>query len=329
MSQITGGAVMMTGPNYKVDAAIVSLICLLPPEITQLWWDTATLSGCLRRAGITGIMLARLRKALFTTQPLTPAMPWKCRLWKNTCYYLFGKAMEDFTPKTQFNHFLPTIDKNHFLRNTRASGKFLEGIKTAEPALLPHFYKTRSTAVSHEKSNKESNTEGCERDSDVEEGENEVDPPSLKGYKIVSIEQEAKFLDSLQEHAMSCQCKMNHVIASNKCGFEVKEFYECRRCKQTTRSTAVSHEKSNKESNTEGCERDSDVEEGENEVDPPTLKGYKIVSIEQEAKFLDALQEHAMSCQFKMNHVIASNKCGFEVKDFMNAEGASRQSSIE
>ena len=26
----------MTGPNHKADAAIVSLICLLPPEITQL-----------------------------------------------------------------------------------------------------------------------------------------------------------------------------------------------------------------------------------------------------------------------------------------------------
>jgi hypothetical protein len=67
----------------------------------------------------------------------------------------------------------------------------------------------------------------------VEEGENEVDVLSPKGYKIVSIKQEAKFLDALQEHALSCQCKMNHVIASNKCGFEVKDFYECRRCKQT------------------------------------------------------------------------------------------------
>jgi hypothetical protein len=72
----------MTGPKHKADAAIVSLICLLPPEITQLWWDTATLSGCLRRGGVTGITPARLRKALFMTQRLTPATPWKCRLWE-------------------------------------------------------------------------------------------------------------------------------------------------------------------------------------------------------------------------------------------------------
>ena len=84
MSQSTGGAVTMTGPKHKADAAIVSLICLLPPEITQLWWDTATLSGCLRRGGVTGITPARLRKALFTTQRLTPATPWKCRLWEKT-----------------------------------------------------------------------------------------------------------------------------------------------------------------------------------------------------------------------------------------------------
>jgi hypothetical protein len=60
----------------------------------------------------------------------------------------------------------------------------------------------------------------------------------------------------------------------------------------------VSHEKGNEESITEGyCDRDYDVEEGENEVVPPTPKGYKFVSIKQEAMFLDALQEHAILCQ--------------------------------
>jgi hypothetical protein len=39
---------------------------------------------------------------------------------------------------------------NYFLWNTRASGKFLHGIKEAEPTLLPHF-KTHSTVVSNEK----------------------------------------------------------------------------------------------------------------------------------------------------------------------------------
>jgi hypothetical protein len=110
----------MTGSNHKVDAAMVSLVCLLPPGIAQLWWDTAALSGCLRRAGVTGISPERLGKALFTTQRLTLATPWKCRRWKNTRYYLFGKALEDFTPKTQYNHFLatrhqlPTVDNHHF-----------------------------------------------------------------------------------------------------------------------------------------------------------------------------------------------------------------------
>jgi hypothetical protein len=66
-------------------------------------------------------------------------------------------------------------------------GKFLEDIKMAEPALLPHYYKTCPIAVSHEKGNEESNTEGCDRDSDGEKGENEVVPPTLKGYNIVSI----------------------------------------------------------------------------------------------------------------------------------------------
>jgi hypothetical protein len=83
-------------------------------------------------------------------------------------------------------------------------GKFLDDIKMVEPALLPHYYKTRSTAVSHEKSNEESNTEGCDRDS---EGETEAVQTPAKGYKIVSIKQEASFLDALQEHAISCQCK--------------------------------------------------------------------------------------------------------------------------
>jgi hypothetical protein len=104
----------------------------------------------------------------------------------------------------------------------------------AEPALLPHYYKTCSIAVSHEKdSNEESNKEGCERDYDVEEGENEVDPPIPKGCKIVSIEQEAKFLDALQEHAILCQCKMDHILNLHKWGFKVRNSYECRRCKQT------------------------------------------------------------------------------------------------
>jgi hypothetical protein len=91
-------------------------------------------------------------------------------------------------------------------------GKFLKDIKMAEPALCSNYYKTHTIAVSHEKGNEASNTEGCERDSDVEEGENEVDPPTPKGYTIVSIEQEAKFLDALQEHAISCQCKMDHEL---------------------------------------------------------------------------------------------------------------------
>jgi hypothetical protein len=106
-------------------------------------------------------------------------------------------------------------------------GKFLEDIKTVEPALNPHFYKTCSTAVSHEKGNEESNTQGCcDTDSDVEEGENEVVPPTPKGYKIVSIEQEAKFLDVLQEHAISCQSKMDHVLNLHKWGFGVGDSYE-------------------------------------------------------------------------------------------------------
>jgi hypothetical protein len=84
-------------------------------------------------------------------------------------------------------------------------GKFLDDIKKAEPApLLPHYYKTRSTAVSHQKSNEERKIEGCDRDL---EGETEAVWTPANGYKIVSIEQEATFLDALQEHTMSCQCK--------------------------------------------------------------------------------------------------------------------------
>jgi hypothetical protein len=112
MSKSMGDAVTMTGSNHKADAAIVFLICLIPLEITELWWDTATLSGWLRLGGVTRIT------------------PWKCRLWKNTCYYLFGKAMEDFTPKTQFNHFLA-------IRNT-----------DSQPLIITTFYGTQEQQAS-------------------------------------------------------------------------------------------------------------------------------------------------------------------------------------
>ena len=119
----------MTGPKHKADAAIVSLICLLPPEITQLWWDTATLSGCLRRGGVTGITPARLRKALFMTQRLTPATPWKCRLWEktldSTCLAIRWKMLLFLYTR----HRLPTFGNNYFLQNTRASGEFLYDIQ--------------------------------------------------------------------------------------------------------------------------------------------------------------------------------------------------------
>jgi hypothetical protein len=86
----------MTGPNHKADAAIVSLLCLLPPEITEFWWDTVALSGFLRRGGVTGMSAERLRKALFASQRLTVATPWKCRRWKNTPYDPFGTASVTF-----------------------------------------------------------------------------------------------------------------------------------------------------------------------------------------------------------------------------------------
>jgi hypothetical protein len=64
------------------------------------------------------------------------------------------------------------------------------------------------------------------------EGDKEI-VPTPKGYKNVSIEQESKFLDALQEHATSCQCKMNHLANLHKWGFEVQDLYQCTRCKQT------------------------------------------------------------------------------------------------
>jgi hypothetical protein len=56
ISESTGDIAMMSSPNHKVDAAIVSLLGLLPSEITDLWWNTGDLSGFLRPGGITGIM---------------------------------------------------------------------------------------------------------------------------------------------------------------------------------------------------------------------------------------------------------------------------------
>ena len=44
---------MMLSHNCKVDAAIVSLLGLLPPDITELWWGTRDLSAFLRCGGIT------------------------------------------------------------------------------------------------------------------------------------------------------------------------------------------------------------------------------------------------------------------------------------
>jgi hypothetical protein len=58
----------------------------------------------------------------------------------------------------------------------------------------------------------------------------------------------------------------------------------------------------------------SDKEEGEKEVLPMSPKGYKLVSIDQETNFVNALQQHAMSCQCQMV-VENSSKWGFEVKD--------------
>ena len=55
---------MMSSRNRKVDTAIVSLLGLLPPDITELWWDTRDLSAFLRCGGITGITAKRLSRAL-------------------------------------------------------------------------------------------------------------------------------------------------------------------------------------------------------------------------------------------------------------------------
>jgi hypothetical protein len=65
----------MMGLNRKADAAIVSLLYLLLPEITELWWDTVALSDFLRRGGVTSITPEQLRKALFASLHLTAAMP--------------------------------------------------------------------------------------------------------------------------------------------------------------------------------------------------------------------------------------------------------------
>lgn len=127
---------MMSSRNRKVDAAIVSLLGLLPPDITELWRDTRDLSAFLRCGGITGITAERLSRTLSSaSHRYTAATPWKCRLWRNTHYYLLGNRSEAFTPKAQFEHFqnprhhLPTLCKDYFLVNTRVCGKFLEDIK--------------------------------------------------------------------------------------------------------------------------------------------------------------------------------------------------------
>jgi hypothetical protein len=57
ISESTGDIAMMSSPNCKVDTAIVSLLGLLPPKITELWWNTGDLSGFLRHGGVTGIMV--------------------------------------------------------------------------------------------------------------------------------------------------------------------------------------------------------------------------------------------------------------------------------
>jgi hypothetical protein len=68
ISESTGDIAMMSSPNRKIDAAIVSLLSLLPSEITELWWNTGDLSGFLRPGGVTGITVERLRKAIFASQ---------------------------------------------------------------------------------------------------------------------------------------------------------------------------------------------------------------------------------------------------------------------
>jgi hypothetical protein len=190
-----------------------------PLEITERLWITGDLSAFLRRGGVTGITMAeRLRRAFERSQRLTGSTQWKCRRWNNTQYYLLGKALKDFTPKTQFEHFqnpqhcLSTLHNDYFLWNTRASGKFLHDIEMAEPSLL-FPYETHSLAVSHEEDNG-SNTEGNDIDSDEEEKE-AVLMMTPKGYKLVSIDQETNFFDALQEHAQSCQCKMNLLIQAS------------------------------------------------------------------------------------------------------------------
>jgi len=74
ISESTGDIAMMSSPDRKVDTAIVSLLGLLPPEITELWWNTGDLSGFLRCGGVTGITVERLRKALFASQRLVLEM---------------------------------------------------------------------------------------------------------------------------------------------------------------------------------------------------------------------------------------------------------------
>ena len=98
----------MTSRNRNTDEAIVSLLYLLPPEITELWWDTVDLTAFLRCGGVSGITPEQLRKAIVATERFRAATPWKCRRWRNSRYYLFGDAMDGFTPKTQYNHFMQT-----------------------------------------------------------------------------------------------------------------------------------------------------------------------------------------------------------------------------
>jgi hypothetical protein len=68
ISESMGDIATMSSPNRKVDAAIVSLLCLLPLEITELWWETGDLSAFLRRGGVTDITAERLRRALERSQ---------------------------------------------------------------------------------------------------------------------------------------------------------------------------------------------------------------------------------------------------------------------
>jgi hypothetical protein len=147
--------------------------------LVEYWWSE-WLSEAWRCHRDNGGMIA---KALFASaQRLAWAMQWKGRRWKNTTYYLLGSALEDFTPKTQFEHFqnpqhcLPTIGKNYFLTNTRAMGKFLHDIKTEDPSLLVSC-ETRSMTVSQE--DKKSHAEGNDQDSDDKEKEKAESTMSL------------------------------------------------------------------------------------------------------------------------------------------------------